>query len=266
MKTKLILFTGVLALAASMQAATTLTLNSGNANGVSVNNYSVSPYTGTITGDSALNNGAATGGIQLFCDDFKNSVTNSETWDVNINQVGGTGLTNSSTGGRFQLSTATATTDLYEEAVWLATQVQSYASTVGTTTGPAQTTAEDNEINAQEALWQLMDGGAVSGPSGDNTSETGPGVTAISTFLTDAAADYATASIIYSNWYVATDVGETGVASGGVQEFLINSSTNLTTTSDSNPPKTPEPASFLLIGSGLVAGAVFGRRRIKQNN
>ena len=109
-----------------------------------------SPYTGTITSDPSLNSGSATS-IQLYCDDFNSGVTangQNATWGVNINSVT---VSPAWTERRHRLEIANnlpATTTLYEEAAWLASQIQSFA-------GSHVAAVQDNQINAQEALWEL---------------------------------------------------------------------------------------------------------------
>jgi len=260
MKTNFILFAGLLTVGASLQASTSLAFVSGNSLGVPNTNYAVSPYTGTITGDPNLNNGATTS-IQLFCDDFDDGVLYTSgpnegkdaTWTVNINAVNSSSL-DGTTGGRFETANnLPVTTTLYEEAAWLTAEVQSASQTTGTAAQIAA--AQDNQINAQEALWDLT-GGA---DPGQNAGAGVTGVTNIAGWLADAKADYGTEPAgYYNNWFVITEVGEAGQTGSGYQEFLAYSSSPISTT--------PEPASFILIGSGLVVAGMVGRRRLRNKS
>jgi hypothetical protein len=239
-----------------LPASTSLAFISGNNLLVPNTGDEVSPYTGTITGDPNLNNGSASG-IQLFCDDYNNGVVytsgpdsgQNATWTVNINSVTSANL-GGTDGGRFEtVGNLPATTTLYEEAAWLAAQVQSFSLVTGTQT--QVTAAQDNQTNAQEALWDLTGG---SDP-GDNAGTGVSGVTNIAGWLADASADYSNeVAGYYNNWFVITETGQAGQTSdAGYQEFLTYSTTSIATA--------PEPASFILIGSGLMAAGIIGRRR-----
>jgi hypothetical protein len=166
---------------------------------------------------------------------------------VNINSVTSSSL-DGTNGGRYETANnLTTTTALYEEAAWLAAQIRSFALATGTV-------AQDNEINAQEALWQLT---GTNAPN-QNAGATVAGVTNIAGWLANASADYADeANGYYNNWFVVTEVGQAGQTTGGYQEFLVYSSTAITTT---NASVAPEPASFFLIGSGLMGAGLVGRR------
>jgi hypothetical protein len=264
MRTKYILLAGILILGASLQASTSLAFVSGNSLIVPNTPYEVSPYTGTIAGDPNLNNGAASS-ITLYCDDFTNGVVYTSgsdsgqdaTWSVNVNSVTSSSL-DGANGGRYETANnLPTTTTLYEEAAWLAAEVQSASQVTGT---QAQiTAAHDNEINAQEALWELTGGTDPNQNAGTGVT----GVTNIAGWLADATAEYNTEPTgYYSNWFVITETGEAG-QTGGYQEFLAYSSSPISTT---NSSATPEPASFFLIGSGLLVGAAVARRRMKKKS
>jgi hypothetical protein len=157
---------------------------------------------------------------------------------------------------------------------WLATQL---LNTSGAN-------ATYNDIAIQEAIWTLTNDPNVDGASPHNqtTTQAGPygdaGAEQSYLFwITDAGADYNNtvsgyASLATGDWSIVTAVASAGCTvgsgtafsqDGGVsacvpgtmgtgdvtQEFLAYS-----------PPQAPEPASFLLIASGLLACAIAARR------
>jgi hypothetical protein len=273
MKIKFILFTGVLALGASLQASTSLDITLASVSGYSnlnVGGYIMSPYTGvlggtytggTLTSGGASGNGYYTGGtltggsaITLFCDDFNDGASlNQQYVSENVSTGSAGGFTSAEIAtGRFALLPAATT--LYDELAWLATQMQ------GATYG--------NEVQIQEAIWQLTD--TTANKSVSPTSSAGTGQTqTYSQWMADAAADWNKTvtgylTVNYAGWEIVTQTSAADQQSGlGTQEFLAYQGGPGTVVTQS---AVPEPASFLLIGSGLLAGAVFGRRRIKKSN
>jgi hypothetical protein len=198
----------------------------------------------------------------LFCDDYVDKITPGQSYTgVNITAANGTntdtGYTNGNTAGSMantrdgsaNISSGYPTgTTLYEEMAWLATQMMTSGRTVG------------DEEAIQEAIWSLSENPTTSGSptvaaSGETQTYsqwvadakyevTGSGSLVAGTYLTPN----------YNNWLVLTVPADAGVTigSGGTQELLAYTG--------QVPTKTPEPASFVLIGSGLLMAAVFGRR------
>lgn len=273
MKTKVLIFAGVLSFSGLLQASTSLTLTSSSTAGFAnqeVNNYVISPYTGVIGGTysgspSRLQSGTGTG-ITLFCDDFNDAVSvgNTIQYTVNVVSASANGFTSAElTDARFTNTTLfPSPTNLYDEMAWLATQMTDVSA------------GDQTEI--QEAIWQMTDTTANKSVSPDGTAAgetqnasqwTADAVKAItgtgSYFTGTTASSYLTPN--YSNWDVVTEVGAAGHQSGdGIQEFLAyiqNPAANKT-----GVAATPEPASFVLIGSGLLVGALVGRRRVKKPN
>lgn len=210
----------------SLWASETLTLTNAGAK-ITDGNYYVSPYTGTLT------NGANTTQIKLYCDDFNNDSTIGTSWSVNVAAVNGNLSTT-----RFDTSNPANSghpdpnypvgTQLYEEEAWLFTQEADYSNNTSVLKA------------IQEAAWHL---------TSDSNSQ--PSNFNYQAWITAAASDYnqTVAGYItpdYSDWYVLTQVGYAGqTGSGGNQEFLayIPSST---------VQETPEPATLLIAGGGLL--------------
>jgi len=307
MKTKLIVLAGVLALGASLQAATSYTLDFSqqNSNGLTIDpsgNWAVSPYSGiiggTYSGSTYVSGGTS---VKLYCDDFTDEVTyGAQDLPVYITALTATGATlqdDTRYGDKNANSTYPAGTALYEEMAWLATQMQ----TSGIST--------DNDIAIQEAIWKLTyDTGDTTADPSNSAGYTGTvsnGVTGSTnstaqsdtTWIADAQAYVAgfngTSStwshassytnLVTADWYIvtATDAagctlgatGTTGCTPGGsgaatddTQEFLAYYTGGGLPVTTQTASATPEPASFILIGSGLLVGGIFGRRRAKKNS
>lgn len=291
MRMKLAFLAGVLACGASLQGATSYILDfntQSNSPGLVYDgSYAISPYSGTVNGTS----------VSLYCDDFNDTINfgqqNISVYSTGLNQTG-SALSNDTRYGVHNASTTysgTAGTTLYEEMAWLATQMQH-------TTG---TNAQANDIAIQEAIWTLTDtAGGATAPHNSNsnsgTAGSGLGGTAQSylTWIADAQAAITQfnggatwsyynsySALATNNWYIITAVtsagcttgsetngcsgaGGTGAGTAGTgsvtQEFLAYAPGGLVT-STTTVAGVPEPASFGLIGSGLLFGALFARRR-----
>ncbi len=282
MKTKLILISGVL-LGASLQAATTYTLNfpssngytnvDGKYNGSSSNNIEIGPYTGGTINSQSMTNG-------LICDDFvDSSITGNQT--VYQTNVASSAVAADTRFGTTNPGGYGAGTQLYEEMAWLGQQM-------------IQTGESTANIDAiQEAIWVMTYNGSLGttwAPNGSGTDITSTGATySYSQWITDAEADYNKTGVAgfsnlqASDWFVVTDItaagctsgtsGSTGCSTLGTagtgnqyQEYLTYNNNGGLPFGGGSQVGTPEPASFFLIGSGLLAGGLFGRRRMKQNN
>ncbi len=276
MNLKFLSLAGILVFGASLQASTSYTLNISSAGTLTDGSYNVSPFTATINGTS----------VQLYCDDFNDSSSTHTDYNVYVTNIAttGTALTNYT---RYGVNDAPgagypAGTALYEEMAWLATQSQNDGS---------GTNADNNDKAIQEAIWHLTNDTA--GPDGTSPTNTsgytgtaagGANGTAqsYSQWITDAQNDYNKTVAGYTtlnlnNWYIVTGVpsagctigsnGTTGCTAGTAgtgnttQEFLAYYNGSLPT-SNGGSSSTPEPASFLLIGSGLLGVAIFSRRRV----
>ena len=170
--------------------------------------------------------------VVLNCVDFFHHITLGQIWNANI-----TGLT--STAG---IGTATRFNNLtaYRQAAWLTTQYQY-------TTNSAQVG------NIQATIWRLFPG-----------SSTPPSPSTNSYLLASQA--YVAANpngSSYANFYVVTDVNA-HLPNGAddpnsVQEFIIYDDTF-----NPNVTPTPEPATMMLVATGLVGFAGVRLRRRKK--
>jgi len=293
MRTKLTILAGALIVGASVgQAATSYSLDfntQANSAGIVYDgSYAISPYTGT------LDNGSP---IQLYCDDFNDTV---QFGQQNI-QVYKTALTASTTDLKNQtrygadnpssVSTYPSGLTLYEEMAWLATQMQSATSS---TTDKAIQEAiwqltDAGTANAPNNSHGYT-GGVTTGYTGTSSSTAQSAAHWIQDAMNYVAGYNSTtntstwsnagyySNLVLSDWYVLTAVDSAGCTTGSynrygvqgcatghtpsgstTQEFL----TYIPSTTGANPPPSgvPEPASFVLIGSGLLAGAAVRRRR-----
>ncbi|HEU5020695.1 MAG TPA: PEP-CTERM sorting domain-containing protein [Bryobacteraceae bacterium] len=294
MRTKLTILAGALICGATMgQAATSYSLDfnthSDSAGLVYDGNYAVSPYTGT------LDNGSP---IQLYCDDFNDTIQfgeqNIEVYKTALT-ASSTDLANQT---RYYVNNPSSNSSypagltLYEEMAWLATQMQ-HAGTVNDKAIQEAIWQLTDAGSSNAPNYSHNNGGGVTSGYSGNTSSSAQsaahwiedamsyvaGYSATTNTSTWSNAGYY-ADLVLSDWSVITAVDSAGCTTGSyshwghegctpgnagygheTQEFLAYIPTS-TGGSQPPPPSTvPEPASFVLIGSGLVAGAVLRRRR-----
>lgn len=266
---KFVLFCGLLGSVGALQA-TTVYLGSItgdptiNYNGT---NYAVSPYTGTL-GSSTTNPQTNNPSVELFCDDFADHSTVNTSWSVNETLVSATGTGTaddrfSTTSGAPNSNNPTynnatnypTATTLYEQMAWLFTQMSD--------TGISQGDRDD----IQEAVWEMT------GTSGSTPTATQSGATKSAAQWISLAQTYYNASLStdtsagyldpnYNLWYVVTDTANatTKTTGTGNQEFLAYAGSSLTSV-PTVVSSTPEPATFGLLGSALLFGAMLARRR-----
>jgi len=155
-------------------------------NGANDGQYYVSPYTGTMNGQTVV----------LFCDDIINDVTFNQQWQANVTNLGTAIATNNFSQTRYGGVSTSAVfgnpTVAYEEAAWLVSQ---FASN------------QNDLVNLQYALWDIM-----------NPGSRGNGNTDVQKWLTMAGQDYGT--INPYNFEIVTNVGPLALT-GQVQEFIV---------------------------------------------
>jgi len=295
MRTKLTILAGALIFGASMsQAATSYLLDfntySNSPGLVYDGSYAISPYSGTIDGVQ----------VDLYCVDFNDTIQFGKQ-NIEVYKTALTASTaNLQAQTRYGVdnpgsnSYASGIT-LYEQMAWLTTQMQH----AGTTNDKAiqeaiwqltdaygGNTAPNNSSNYH--------GGITTGYSGTSSSSAQSAAHWIQDAQNYIASYNATtgtsswsnagyyADLVLSDWYIVTAVDSAGCTTGSydyhgqegctpghqgygstTQEFLayLPGTTGSTPTPPTPPSGVPEPATFVLIGSGLVAGAVVRRRK-----
>ena len=155
-------------------------------NGVNDGQYYVSPYTGTMNGQTVI----------LFCDDIINEVGFGQTWNANVTNLATAVNTNNFSQTRYGgVSTSAVFSNpavAYEEAAWLVSQ---FASNPG------------DLVNLQYALWDIMNPGA----RGNGNSD-------VQNWLSLAGQDYG--QINLNNFEIVTNCGPLALT-GQVQEFIV---------------------------------------------
>jgi hypothetical protein len=161
--------------------------------------------------------------VTLFCDDFENEVAFGQQWQANLSRITpGSDLSLTRFGARPNAIT------LYQEAAWLVDQF------------PSQPTASFGELQA--TIWRIFDPHSPA-PSSDY-------------WLLQAQDHYS--SISYAKFSVVTNINATLTGPGQVQEFITPSTGPASELSTS----VPEPAPFVLIGTGLM-GLAFLLSRVR---
>jgi hypothetical protein len=240
---------GVFIGAALPAAASTLYLSDSTPDG-----FTPGPYQGTLDGV----------GVQLYCDDAIDTAPIGGSWTVDV-----TSIANSTSNTRFGEATTNdwaSTSDfpagttqaqlptgiaLYQELAWLFTQL-------ATQTNPTI------KQGIQDAAWDLTSTG---GPTDDVADAKIWIAAAVNDYnktsgIAPVSVDGTSVTVInpaYSNWLILTDPDSVNKPTGGGnQEFLAYYNTS----SPGDPPSAaPEPASFGLLGGGLLAFGTFATRK-----
>ncbi|HEV8076275.1 MAG TPA: hypothetical protein VGP66_10520 [Candidatus Acidoferrum sp.] len=155
-------------------------------NGANDGQYYVSPYYGTMNGQT----------VTLFCDDIINEITFGQSWSANVTNLGTAVNTNDFSQTRYGSVAGSAVLSnpalAYEEAAWLTLQ---FASNPG------------DLVNLQYALWDIMNPGA----RGNGNSD-------VQNWLLLASEDYGTINL--GNFEIVTNVGPLTLT-GQEQEFIV---------------------------------------------
>jgi hypothetical protein len=155
-------------------------------NGANDGQYYVSPYSGTMNGQS----------VTLFCDDIINDVTFGQQWWANVTNLATAVNTNDFSQTRYGSVTGSAVLTnpalVYQEAAWLTTQFASNPNDL---------------VNLQYALWDIMNPGSRGADNSD-----------VQNWLWLASQDYGT--INRNNFEVVTNVAPLALT-GQVQEFIV---------------------------------------------
>ncbi len=216
--------------------------------------FTPGPYQGTLDGV----------GVQLFCDDAIDTAPIGGSWTVDV-----TSIANSTSNTRFGEATTNNWTStsyfppgttqaqlptgamLYQELAWLFTQL-------ATQTNPTI------KQGIQDAAWDLTSTGAPSDDLADAKIWIAAAVNDYSktSGISPISVDGTSVVIVnpaYGNWMILTDVNSINKPTGGGnQEFLAY----YNTTNPGDPPSAaPEPASFGLLGGGLLAFGTFATRK-----
>jgi hypothetical protein len=155
-------------------------------NGANDGQYYVSPYTGTMNGQTVV----------LFCDDIKNEVTFGQHWQANVTNLGTAINTNNFSNTRYGgVSTSPVygnPTSAYSEVAWLTTQFAGNSS---------------DFVSLQYAIWDIMN------PASEPT-----GYGDVQTWLGKAQLNFG--SINPNDFEIVTNTGNLQLR-GQVQEFIV---------------------------------------------
>ena len=155
-------------------------------NGANDGQYYVSPYIGTMNGQTVV----------LFCDDIKNEVTFGQQWQANVTNLGTAISTSSFTNTRYGGVSTSAVygnpTTAYSEVAWLTTQFASHTN---------------DFVSLQYAIWDIMNPGSEPTGYGD-----------VQMWLNQAQLNFG--SIDPSKFEIVTNTGNLQLT-GQVQEFIV---------------------------------------------
>lgn len=167
----------------------------------------------------------------IWCVDWSHVAPSTTTWDTYWGTaVAGTDFSKTRARTNPLDATNAAAKLRYEKAAWLIEQYNA---------GVADYTA----VNVQGSIWKLMGG----------TPNT---VAFNSQFINLLGGGYSAPGALTRNWFVLSDDATSG--SGSNQEFLYSTGTGGTTS------VVPEPSTYLLMATGLVALGLVSRRRRQQ--
>lgn len=238
---------GLSLIAATSAGAQNVVLTQPNAPGggaVTAFGYYMSPYSGTVDGVTQ----------RLNCVDFFHEVALGEVWTATITNLGAAIANNSllsatrdgSSGGYASLSDVLK---IYMQAAWLTNQFAANPASSPNQSVAIQTaiwSIVDNPINPLSpkyaATGDYWNNGQVSTIMNTDAGSTGYWIARANYEYDKQAAGY------YNQFNILTGTGDPGA---GAQEFIY---------------ATPEPGTFLLIGSGLIGLVGFVRTRRRKED
>jgi hypothetical protein len=207
--------------------------------------YYMSPYSGTVDGTTQ----------RLNCVDFFHEVSLGEVWTATVTNLGAaigniSLLANTRDGSSGGYATLSDVLKIYMEAAWLTNQFAA---------NPASN--PNQSIAIQTAIWSIVDNGPTSPASlqyantgdywnnGQTSSIVNSGSGSTGYWIQRAQTEYATQAAGYYNQFnILTGTGNPG---SSAQEFIYS---------------TPEPGTFILIGSGLMGLVGFVRTRRRKGD
>lgn len=210
-----------MALSATVASAQTTVTYLGSPTSTNDGTHLIGPFAGTL--QAPLGSAQS---VTMFCIDVLNQVSVGDTWTGVLTSLSDASASLAST--RHPTAGDPQAMTRYRTAAWLTTQFG------------LQPTEEWAGI--QHAIWNVFAPGRYAA----NPWDTAGAQAAASGF----------AGVDFSNFAVLTDVNAIGQAMGGAQEFIVPGLGGGGTGS-----VVPEPSTYLLMGTGLVALAVVGRRR-----
>jgi hypothetical protein len=154
--------------------------------------------------------------VRIFSVDLLNAIAWGQQWQVSVSNLGQSQLGATRYGS--------AALDTYRKAAWLSSQL-------------ALNTSAPTRADIQVAIWSLFT------PNISVAGFTGQGWVDAANAL---AASNAWSTFNWSQYSVLTAVNSAGLSYGGPQEFITGSASLI------QPNVTPEPATWILLGTGLV--------------
>lgn len=219
-----------LGFAAPASAATQFTFVSPGT--VTAFGYYVGQYTGTQATPTSHS-------VILNCVDFFHHVVVGQTWSANLTSIGANAVVGPNV-------TRVNNIQAYRAAAWLTTQ---YAG---------KTNSQIGDI--QDSIWELLDPNGATAPNPPADPNTNAWKTAALAYV--ASDSTGTSAGGFGNFWIVSDVNSFVAGQdnpNSVQEFLIYDNTF-----NQNVVPTPEPASMMLMATGLAGVAAVRIRRRKK--